>query len=217
MELGTLYVFKVMMQTQRLEISWRRKESLSLQPTSDSSIHLALWHLPQERPQRRQFLAGAGQQLRLCHQGDGHGRHQVAPTVPWSTVTRLARADCGRWNSTRRFDAGAQKKVFEFMARGVTETFTSQLTAKYTVSKELGKGAIGTVRLGFWIPDLQRVAIKIIEKEKFSTISSMTASTDSQVLPQLLNTNNLSNLCLPRIMNEVKLLQAINYQPPLQR
>ena len=37
--------------------------------------------------------------------------------------------------------AGAQKKVFVFMARGVTETFPPQLTAKYTVSKELGKGA----------------------------------------------------------------------------
>ena len=74
--------------------------------------------------------------------------------------------------------AGAQKKVFVFMARGVSETFPEELTAKYTVSKELGKGATGLVRLGFRIPDLHRVAIKIIEKKKFSTISNMAASTD---------------------------------------
>ena len=75
--------------------------------------------------------------------------------------------------------AGAHKKVFVFMASGMAEVFSDELTSKYTVSKELGKGACGTVRLGFRIPDLHRVAIKIIEKKKFSTISSMASSRES--------------------------------------
>ena len=61
--------------------------------------------------------------------------------------------------------ATTQKKLFVFIAREVTDTFPPELTAKYTVSKELGKGAGGIVRLGFRIQDLHRVAIKIIEKK----------------------------------------------------
>ena len=59
--------------------------------------------------------------------------------------------------------AGSSKKVFVFMSldAGLVESFPPQLTAKYTVSKLLGRGATGEVRLGFRIPDLHRVAIKV--------------------------------------------------------
>ena len=73
--------------------------------------------------------------------------------------------------------AGANKKVFVFMlSEGQTDIFPSTLTSKYTVSKVLGRGATGEVRLGFRIPDLHRVAIKIICKRTNSTISSREAS-----------------------------------------
>ena len=49
--------------------------------------------------------------------------------------------------------AGAKKKVYVFMsAEAQTETFPTSLTNKYTVSKVLGRGATGEVRLGFRIP-----------------------------------------------------------------
>lgn len=84
--------------------------------------------------------------------------------------------------------AGPNKKVFVFMSAEAGESFPEELTSRYTVSKVLGRGATGEVRLGFRIPDLHRVAIKIICKR--TTIT---------------NTNN-SN-----IMNEVKILQAVSH------
>ena len=57
-----------------------------------------------------------------------------------------------------------------------TDIFPASLTNKYTVSKVLGRGATGEVRLGFRIPDLHRVAIKIICKRTNSRISSKEAS-----------------------------------------
>ena len=53
------------------------------------------------------------------------------------------------------------------------ENFPADLTNKYTVSKVLGRGAHGEVRLGFRIPDLNRFAIKIIDKRQYGTISEL--------------------------------------------
>jgi len=89
--------------------------------------------------------------------------------------------------------AGQFKKVFVFMSNeGQTETFPSELTSSYTVSKMLGRGACGEVRLGFRIPDLKRVAIKIINKRTCSTISSMSNSNEE-------------------VMNEVRILQSVSH------
>ena len=53
--------------------------------------------------------------------------------------------------------AGSNKKVFVFMSMEATsDSFPPELTTKYTVSKVLGKGACGEVRLGFRVPDLHR-------------------------------------------------------------
>ena len=61
--------------------------------------------------------------------------------------------------------AGLNKKVFVYRSTDPQrEIFPPELTDKYTVSKVLGRGACGEVRLGFRIPDLHRVAIKVINK-----------------------------------------------------
>ena len=89
--------------------------------------------------------------------------------------------------------AGAKKKVFVFMSTSEqTEKFPSELTQKFTVSKVLGRGACGEVRLGFRIPDLRRVAIKIINKKNCSTISSRTSNQEA-------------------IMNEVRILRETSH------
>ena len=59
------------------------------------------------------------------------------------------------------------------------ESFPEALTDKYTVSKVLGRGAHGEVRLGFRIPDLNRFAIKIINKRTCGTISETVSSSDA--------------------------------------
>ena len=57
--------------------------------------------------------------------------------------------------------ADESKKVFVFMSSEEVETYPEQLTRKYTVSKWLGRGASGEVRLGFRVPDLYRLGVKI--------------------------------------------------------
>jgi len=86
--------------------------------------------------------------------------------------------------------AGLNKKVFVYRSTDPQrEIFPPELTDKYTVSKVLGRGACGEVRLGFRIPDLHRVAIKVINKRTTSTVPS-----NSQT-----------------IMNEVRILQSVNH------
>ncbi|CAB4069899.1 CHEK2 [Lepeophtheirus salmonis] len=83
-------------------------------------------------------------------------------------------------------------KPFVFMLRKppLCEAYPSELTCKYVMSGELGKGACGTVRLAFRISDDKRVAVKIIHKNHVNFHNKM-------------NTIN--------IMNEVKILQSINH------
>lgn len=85
--------------------------------------------------------------------------------------------------------AGSSKKVFVFMSTTEQEKFPPELTSKYTISKVLGRGACGEVRLAFRIPDLYRVAIKIINKNVTSMVSSSSTN----------------------ILNEVKILQTVNH------
>ena len=58
---------------------------------------------------------------------------------------------------------------------------------KYTVSKVLGRGACGEVRLGFRVPDLHRVAIKVICKRTTGTTGASS------------------------ILNQVRILQSVNH------
>lgn len=69
------------------------------------------------------------------------------------------------------------------------ENYPKELREKYTVSKELGKGACGTVVLGVRKSDSRQVAIKAINKKK------VTMQPGSSL----------------NVMNEVKLLRAIDH------
>ena len=65
------------------------------------------------------------------------------------------------------------KRVFVFMSSDFKEdSFPEALTSKYTVSKLLGTGVSGQVRLGFRAKDLYKVAIKMIRKKAHGTFSS---------------------------------------------
>jgi len=84
--------------------------------------------------------------------------------------------------------AEASKKVFVFMKKEELEEFPEELRTKYVVSKILGKGSVGEVRLGFRMTDLSRVAIKIIKK---GLATSMTSSS--------------------RLANEVNILKSVDH------
>jgi len=80
--------------------------------------------------------------------------------------------------------AGPTKKVFVFMSSdaGMVEPYPAELTSKYTVSKLLGKGATGEVKLAFRIPDLHRVAIKIINKRTTKILRTPSALNEVNIL-----------------------------------
>ena len=65
------------------------------------------------------------------------------------------------------------------------------MTTNYTVSKVLGKGACGEVRLGFRVPDLHRVAIKITCKRTIVTTFN-SGDSSSNVLNQVRSINRAS-------------------------
>ena len=57
------------------------------------------------------------------------------------------------------------KKMFVFITDEKDEDiFPQELTSKFSVGKLLGAGSGGEVRLAFRIPDLHRVAVKIINQ-----------------------------------------------------
>ena len=71
------------------------------------------------------------------------------------------------------------KRVFVFMSSEFEEeSFPEAITSKYTVSKLLGTGVSGQVRLGFRKTDLYKVAIKMIRKKTKGTFSSQLYSQD---------------------------------------
>jgi len=83
--------------------------------------------------------------------------------------------------------ANARFKVYVFRSMDAEkEKFPPELEEKYTVSKVLGSGQYGTVRLAFRNKDMHRCAIKIIKKSATTT-------------------NNIS------IQNEVKVLQKVRH------
>jgi len=70
--------------------------------------------------------------------------------------------------------ANASCKVFVYRSSDAEkEIFPPELAQKYTVSKELGRGQYGTVRLAFRIKDLHRCAIKIVKKSCYPTTISI--------------------------------------------
>ena len=86
------------------------------------------------------------------------------------------------------------KKNFIYMAnhKEYLDIYPPQLREKYTVCKELGKGACGTVVLGINKTSHEQVAIKIIEKKTVSMVHTTGGSAND-------------------IMKEVRILQKINH------
>ena len=86
---------------------------------------------------------------------------------------------------------GAKLKHFIYMStnKDYLKMYPTELRNKYTVSRELGKGACGTVMLGIRKEDYAQVAIKIITKSKVTMVPGASNG----------------------VMNEVKLLQAIDH------
>ena len=78
------------------------------------------------------------------------------------------------------------------LIEATSDSFPPELTTKYMVSKVLGEGVCGEVRLGFKVPDLHTVTIKIICKRTIVTTFN--------------GGNSSSN-----VLNKVMILQSVNH------
>lgn len=81
--------------------------------------------------------------------------------------------------------ATKKNKAFIFFDLGDSESeqdkYPSELNKKYTITKILGMGACGEVRLAFEKETYKRFAVKIISKRKFSVGPKMPSSTIEEV------------------------------------
>jgi len=89
--------------------------------------------------------------------------------------------------------AESKNKNFVYLSaiKDYQRQYPSELRNKYIVSKELGKGACGTVYLGVRKDDHRRVAIKALDRKVTKPLPTSGAGSD--------------------VLNEVKLLGAINH------
>ena len=75
-----------------------------------------------------------------------------------------------------------------------SDSFPPELTIKYRVSKLLEKGAWEKVRLGFRVPDVHRVAIKIICKQ--TIVTTFNGDSSSNVLNNIQILQSVIYLCI---------------------
>ena len=74
-----------------------------------------------------------------------------------------------------------QRKAFVFVCKPeVQEIFPPEFTSKFWMGRVLGTGASGEVRLAYRVPDLHRVAVKIIKKPPTSPFASYKGPSSDQ-------------------------------------
>ena len=75
----------------------------------------------------------------------------------------------------------ASKKAFIFISsQEVQETFPPEFSSKFKMSRVLGTGASGEVRLAFRVGDMHRVAVKIIKKPPTSPFAAYRGPSSDQ-------------------------------------
>ena len=73
------------------------------------------------------------------------------------------------------------RKVFVFLSnQEVHETFPPEFSSKFTMSRVLGTGASGQVRLAYRVGDMHRVAVKIIKKPPTSPFAAYRGPSSDQ-------------------------------------
>ncbi|XP_069850711.1 serine/threonine-protein kinase Chk2 isoform X1 [Dipodomys merriami] len=96
-----------------------------------------------------------------------------------------------------------RNKVFVFFDLTVDDqsVYPKELRDEYIVSKTLGSGACGEVKLGFERKTCKKVAIKIISKRKFAISSSGGADSTLNVETEIEILKKLNHPCIIKIKN----------------
>ncbi|XP_071848698.1 serine/threonine-protein kinase Chk2-like [Apostichopus japonicus] len=96
-----------------------------------------------------------------------------------------------------------QNKVYVFvdtcMCEEEQKIMPAEMKAKYILSKQLGRGACGVVKLAFEKDSCQKVAIKIIEKKTFSMGGTMMKNMDKAVMEEVRILKALNHPCIIKI------------------
>ncbi|KAK7088732.1 serine/threonine-protein kinase Chk2-like [Littorina saxatilis] len=91
-----------------------------------------------------------------------------------------------------------KNKAFVFMDLNANEDMDlpRELTEKYTLTKVLGRGACGEVRLAFVKGSCEKFACKIISKKKFSVGGSSAVNMSSQVMTEVKILKAMKHPCI---------------------
>lgn len=96
-----------------------------------------------------------------------------------------------------------QNKVYVFvdtcMCEEEQKIMPDEMKDKYILSKQLGRGACGVVKLAFEKETCQKVAIKIIEKKTFSMGGTMMKNMDKAVMEEVKILKSLNHPCIIKI------------------
>ncbi|KAL8594487.1 hypothetical protein ACOMHN_024932 [Nucella lapillus] len=94
-----------------------------------------------------------------------------------------------------------KNKAYMFMDLNAKEDsdFPKELTDKYTITRLLGRGACGEVRLAFLKGSCERFACKIISKKKFSVGGTSAVNMSSQVMVEVQILKSLNHPCIIRV------------------
>lgn len=91
-----------------------------------------------------------------------------------------------------------KNKAYMFMDLNASEDteFPKELTDKYTITRVLGRGACGEVRLAFLKGSCEKFACKIISKKKFSVGGTSAVNMSSQVMVEVKILKALKHPCI---------------------
>lgn len=84
------------------------------------------------------------------------------------------------------------------------QAYPPEVTCNYTISKRLGSGACGEVKLAFKNDTHEKLAVKIIEKKTFNMANKSTVRAASAV-------QNDGRAVLQGIESEVRILRQLNH------
>lgn len=96
-------------------------------------------------------------------------------------------------------------KAFIYIDSTINEdkNFPPEIRDKYTISKVLGVGAYGEVRLAFEKSNCQKFAVKIIKKKKFTVNGKHQINTNKQIMSEIDILKKLDHPCIIRVHDVV--------------
>ncbi|CAF0925598.1 unnamed protein product [Didymodactylos carnosus] len=107
--------------------------------------------------------------------------------------------------------ASKSNRVYVYIDISAKEDITipPEIREKYMMSKEIGRGAYGAVRLAFMKGTCERFAIKIIQKKHFTTYGTTALAFNKQIESECTILKQLNHPCIIRIFDVIDTKETV--------